>query len=76
MKLSLQLKAVLITVGLFAVAAAGGTLVAAIFEYVSTETILRAFGIGFVAFFAYMFYTITLAQLKYKAKLEEMVDKK
>jgi FtsH-binding integral membrane protein len=76
MKLSLKHKALLITLGTFALALVAGTMVAFILEYVSTQTIIYALVIGAVAFFAHVYYGITLNQLEYKAKLQEMVNQK
>jgi cytochrome c biogenesis protein CcdA len=76
MKLSLKQKALLITVGLFVLAAVAGSVVGFIVANVSTQTIINALAIGFFVFFGWVFYGVTLSQLEYKEKLKEMVEKK
>lgn len=76
MNFTLKQKALAITVGAFALALAASVIVAFVIMNVSTETILEGLGIAAFFYFAYIFYSITLGQLEYKAKLKEMVDSK
>ncbi len=76
MKLSLKQKALLITLGLLALAAVIGGTVGFILAHVSTQTIINALAIGGFVFLAWGFYGIILSQLEYKEKLKEMVEKK
>jgi len=75
MKLSLKQKALLITLGLFALAAVAGSVVGFIVAHVSAQTIMNALAIGFFVFFAWVFYGVTLSQLEYKEKLKEITKK-
>lgn len=79
MKLSLKQKALVQTIGLFALALVCGLAVNFIMTYVSTEVVLRALGIGLFAWIAYIFYSITLSRLEHQEtwkKLNETFDKK
>ena len=76
MNFTLKQKALAITVGAFALAALAAFVVAFIVVNVPTDTILEGLGVAAFVYFAYIFYSITLGQLEYKAKLKEMVDSK
>jgi hypothetical protein len=75
MKLSLKQKALLQTLGLFAIAIVSGTTVALILEYVSTKVILNAIGVGVISWFGYLFYSITLSRLEHEDSLKELYKK-
>jgi hypothetical protein len=75
MKLSLKQKALAHTLGMFALAIVASVAVTFILANVSTTVLVNALGIGLFAFFAYMFYGITLSRLEYNEKLKEMNEK-
>jgi len=75
MKLSLKLKALLITFGLI-----GGSLlsvgaIAFVLQNVPAETIANAFGFGFIAWLVYILYAITLNRLEYQETLKKLNEK-
>jgi hypothetical protein len=72
--MSLKLRALIQTVGLIALAIACSATIGFIAANVSTETILQALGFGALAWFVYLFYSITLSRLEYQEKLKEIVD--
>jgi len=72
MKLSLKQKALLITIGVIFGVVFGSMAVTFILANVSYQTVVNALGVGFVAFFIWMFYSITLSQLEYQEKLKEL----
>ena len=74
MNLSLKQKALLQTLGLIGCAVLGALTVQFIMAVVSAQTILNALGVGVVAFFVWMFYSITLSRLEYNEKLKEMKE--
>lgn len=76
MNLSIKQKALLQTIGLFAIAIITGSVVAFILANVSTQVVLNALGVGFIAWFGYLFYSLTLSRLEHQEKLKEMVEKK
>jgi arginine exporter protein ArgO len=79
MKLSLKQKALLQTVGLFALAIVTVVGVTLILEYVSTTVLLNLIGIGFFVWFGYMFYSVTLSRLEHQEtwkKINEKFDNK
>jgi hypothetical protein len=75
MKLSLKQKAILQTIGMFAGAVVIAHLVTFIIQNVSTEVLANVAGFGFIGFFGYMFYQITLNRLEYNEKLKEFAKK-
>ena len=75
MKLSLKQKALLQTFGLIGCAVLGALTVQFILATVSYQTIVNALGVGFVAFFVWMFYSITLSRLEHQEKLKEIREK-
>ena len=75
MQLSLKQKALLQTFGLFALAIVASSVVAFILSNVSTTVLLNAIGIGFFAWFGYMFYSLTLSRLEHEEKLKETFEK-
>jgi hypothetical protein len=75
MQLSLKQKALLQTVGLFAVSLAGAVLVAFIVSNVSTIVIFNVLGVGAFAWFGYLFYSITLSRLEHQETLKELNKK-
>jgi len=75
MKLSLKQKALAHTVGMFTLAIVVSIAVTFIIANVSSAVLMNALGIGLFAFFAYMFYGITLSRLEYNEKLKEMTEK-
>lgn len=76
MNLSIKQKALLQTVGLFAIAIVSGSVVAFILANVSTQVVLNAIGFGVIAWFGYLFYSLTLSRLEHQEKLKEMFEKK
>lgn len=76
MNLSIKQKALVQTIGLFAIAIASGLVVSFILMQVSTQVILNAIGVGFIAWFGYLFYSITLSRLEHQEALKEMTEKK
>jgi FtsH-binding integral membrane protein len=74
--MSLKQKALLQTIGMFALVIVVSYVVTFILANVSAATIANAFGVGSIAFLAYMFYSVTLSRLEYNAKLKEMTEKK
>ena len=72
--MSLKIKALLHTIALMSVAVLAASGVSFILNHVSTETLLNAFGFGFVGAFVYLFYSITLSRLEYNEKLKEMKE--
>jgi len=75
MKLSLKLKALLITFGMLALSIAGAGAVVFVLQNVPAETIANAFGFGFIAWMVYLLYAITLNRLEYNEKLKEFAKK-
>jgi len=75
MKLSLKQKALLMTTGMVAGAIIGVNLIKSIIENVSTEVLTNAIGLGFVGFFGYMLYSITLNRLEYQETLKKLNEK-
>ena len=75
MKLSLKQKALLITTGLCAGAIIVANLIRFIIQNVSTEVITNAIGFGFIGFFGYMLYQITLNRLEYQETLKKLNEK-
>jgi hypothetical protein len=75
MQLSLKQKALVHTLGMFALAIATSIVVAFIAANVSAATLSNAIAIGAIGFLAYMFYSITLSRLEYNEKLKEMTKK-
>lgn len=75
MTLSVKQKALLATVGLFAVAVALGAAIDFISRNVSAEVIGYAVGAGFVLFFVNMVYQLMLSKFEYDEKVKELVDK-
>ena len=76
MKLSLKQKALVQTIVLFAIAIVSGWVVAFILANVSTQVILNALAVGFIAWFGYLFYSLTLSRLEHQEALKEMTEKK
>lgn len=76
MKISLKQKALLQTLGLFALSVAGAVVVAFIISNVSTIVIFNALGLGLFTWFGYLFYSITLSRLEHQEALKEMTEKK
>lgn len=76
MNLSIKQKALLQTIGLFAIAIVSGSIVAFILANVSTQVVLNAIGVGFIAWFGYLFYSLTLSRLEHQENLKKMVDEK
>ncbi len=70
--MSLKQKALLITLGLFALAAVAGYTVGFILANVSTQTIINALAIGFFVFFGWVLYGVTLSRLEYQESLKEL----
>ena len=75
MNLSLKQKALVQTVGLFALSIVGAVIVAFIIANFSTTVLINAFGVGFFAWFAYLFYSITLSRLEHQETLKNMNKK-
>jgi len=75
MQLSLKQKALLQTVGLFALSLAGAVLVAFIIANVSTVVILNVLGVAAFTWFGYLFYSITLSRLEHQETLKELNKK-
>jgi len=75
MQLSLKQKALVQTIGMFALAIVTAIAVTFILANVSAATIANAFMIGSFVFLAYVFYGITLSRLEYNEKLKEMAKK-
>lgn len=76
MNLSLKQKAIIQTLGMLATCTIAGVSVALFFQYFTINTIVNTMTVGLVVFLIYIMYQINLSQLKYKDKLQEMVDKK
>ena len=79
MKLSLKQKALLQTVGLFALAIVTAVGVTLLIEIVSTTVLLNSIGIGMFVWFGYMFYGVTLSRLESEEswkKINEKFDNK
>jgi hypothetical protein len=75
MKLSLKLKALLITTGMFAGAIIVVNLIRFIFQNVSIEVLINVAGTGIIVFFMYMLYQITLSRLEYQETLKKLNEK-
>lgn len=75
MKLSLKQKALLQTLGLFALAIVVGSMVSFILMNVSTQVVLNVIGVAFFGYMAYLFYSITLSRLEYQETLKELNKK-
>ena len=75
MKLSLKQKALLQTLGLFALSIAGAVVVAFIISNVSTVVLVNALGLGLFTWFGYLFYSITLSRLEHQETLKELNKK-
>ena len=79
MILSLKLKALAITVGTLTAIVVGSLVMTFILANVSTQTLINALGVGFVAFFIWTFYSIILSRLEYQETLKNLkktVDEK
>ena len=74
--MSLKQKALLQTLGMFALVIVVSYAVAFILANVSAATIANAFGVGAIVFLAYMFYNLTLSRLEYNETLKKMTEKK
>ena len=75
MKLSLKQKALLQTVGLFALSLVGAAIVAFIIANFSAIVLFNALGLGLFAWFGYLFYSITLSRLEHQETLKELNKK-
>lgn len=75
MNLSIKQKALLQTVGLFAIAIVSGSVVAFILANVSTQVVLNAIGVGVIAWFGYLFYSLTLSRLEHQESLKKLNEK-
>lgn len=75
MKLSLKLKALLITTGMIAGAIIGVNLIKFIVQNVSTEALVNIAGMGICGFFVYMLYQITLSRLEYNEMTKDPAKK-
>ena len=75
MNLSIKQKALLQTLGLFALAIVVTSIVSFILMYVSTKVLLNAIGIGIFVWLAYMFYSITLSRLEHQETLKKLNEK-
>lgn len=76
MILSIKQKAAVITAGIIASIVIVSYALAFIIANVDRETIGYALGMGFTAWFVYIFYSITLSRLEYEEKVQEIVDRK
>lgn len=79
MKLSLKQKALVQTLGMFALAIAVAIAGTFIVANVSTQLLINALGLGFFGYMAYLFYSITLSRLESKEswkKINEKFDNK
>jgi hypothetical protein len=74
--MSLKQKALLQTLGMFALVIVGSVAVSFILANVSAATIANAFGVGAIAFLGYLFYNVTLSRLEYNETLKKMTEKK
>lgn len=75
MKLSLKLKALLITFGMIVLAIVGAGAIAFVLQNVPAETIADAFGFGFISWLVYLLYSITLNRLEYQETLKKINEK-
>ena len=75
MQLSLKQKALLQTVGLFALSLAGAAIVAFIIANVSAIVLFNALAIGLFAFLGRMFYNAILSNLEHQETLKELNKK-
>lgn len=76
MILSIKQKAAVITAGILASIVIASYALAFIMANVDAQTIGYALGLGFTAWFVYIFYAITLNRLEYEEKVQEIVDRK
>lgn len=75
--MSLKTKALIQTLGMITLAVLTAAVINFILANVAMETIFRALGLGFIGWFAYIFYSMRLSALEYREKLNEIVgDKK
>jgi hypothetical protein len=74
-KMSLKQKALLQTLGMFALVIVVSVVTTFILANVSAATIANVFGAGSIAFLAYIFYNITLSRLEYNEKLKDLNKK-
>jgi hypothetical protein len=72
MQLSLKQKALVQTIGMFALAIASAVVITFIMANVSTQILINAIGVGFFTWLAYLFYSITLSRLEYNESLKEL----
>jgi hypothetical protein len=75
MQLSLKQKALLQTVGLFALAIPVAIIVTYILTNVSTVILLNALGVVLFVWFGYLFYSVTLSRLEHEDTLKELNKK-
>jgi hypothetical protein len=75
MKLSLKQKALLQTLGMFALAMVAAVAVAFVVANVSTIVLFNVLGVGAFAWFGYLFYSITLSRLEHQETLKQINEK-
>lgn len=75
MKLSLKLKALLITFGLLVSIFLGSGLIVLIGEYFSAQAIGNMLGIVFLSGVVYLLYSITLNRLEYEESVKNLSKK-
>lgn len=75
MTLSIKQKALVQTIGMFALAIATACGLTFIIQNVSMHVIANALGLGAFAFLGYMFYCVTLSRLEYQESLKKINEK-
>ena len=74
--MSVERQALIKTVKLFVSAIVTSAVALFVFTSIPTDVALLLFMLAMVGYLGYVYYGITLNQLKYKEKLQEMVDQK
>jgi hypothetical protein len=75
MKLSLKQKALLFTLGMLGLSFIGVGAIVLILETLPAEVIAKVFMFGFIGWFVYLLYCITLSRLEYEETLKKINEK-
>lgn len=75
MQLSLKQKALLQTLGVFALAIAASVAVAFIISNFSAIVLFNALGVAAFTWFGYLFYSVTLSRLEHQETLKQLNKK-
>ena len=74
--MNIRVKAALLTLGMLASTAIIFFAIGQIISALTSDQIQMMFGAGFIGFFVYCLYSITLNRLEYEARIKEIRDQK